>query len=135
MSDTIQGQIRTARSLGEIPLPNAPRTLGEWLRHLRHNSNLTLREVEERSGISNSYLSQLETGHMTRPHPYILRGLADMYHISYEWLMWLTGYLEQSQPTPLRHSVTDMLAGLDEAQLSNVRTYIEYLYWQGHTDD
>ncbi len=36
-------------------------------REYRHNANMTLRNVEEATGISNAYLSQLETGKIKKP--------------------------------------------------------------------
>jgi len=40
-------------------------SLGSYLKRLRHNKKLTLRETERLSGISNSYISQLESNKRT----------------------------------------------------------------------
>lgn len=68
-------------------------TLAERLRQLRKIKQLTLRDVEDRSGISNGYLNQLEQGKIKQPSPHILQKLAEVYGIHYEALLQLAGYL------------------------------------------
>lgn len=46
---------------------------------LRKAKGLTLREVEERTGISNAYLSQLETGKIKSPGYDIVKALYELY--------------------------------------------------------
>ncbi|MBN2416960.1 helix-turn-helix domain-containing protein [bacterium] len=67
---------------------------GEFLRHLRKEKQLTLRDVEKSTGISNPYLSQIETGARKPPHPTILSKLASCYGVTPELLMEQAGYLE-----------------------------------------
>jgi transcriptional regulator with XRE-family HTH domain len=57
-------------------------------------SGATLREVETKTGISNAYLSQLESGKADRPAPRILHKLAEFYGASYTALMEAAGYLQ-----------------------------------------
>jgi SOS-response transcriptional repressor LexA len=57
----------------------------------------SLREVARRAGISDSYLSQLETGKVKRPLPEILRGLARVYRLPYEELLCRAGYLSSKK--------------------------------------
>jgi transcriptional regulator with XRE-family HTH domain len=66
---------------------------GVYLRDLRRARRLTLREVEERSAVSNSYLSQVENGHIRQPSPYVLQKLAEAYDVPYEHLMVRAGYI------------------------------------------
>lgn len=66
--------------------------LGSVLRAARLEKGLSLRQVESDTGISNGYLSQLETGRAVQPSPHVLRKLADLYGISYGSLMKVTGY-------------------------------------------
>jgi transcriptional regulator with XRE-family HTH domain len=40
---------------------------------------MSLREAEEASGVSNAYISQLETGKITKPSPDILHRLSEAY--------------------------------------------------------
>lgn len=42
-------------------------TLGEFIAVAREIKGLTLRQLEEKTGISNALLSQIETGHVKEP--------------------------------------------------------------------
>lgn len=74
-------------------------SLGDYLRNLRDTRRMTLREVEQASGVSNAYLSQLENGKLVRPSPHILHKLSGVFGIPYETLMEKAGYLD---PKPER---------------------------------
>lgn len=74
--------------------------LGPYLRALREAQGLTLRGVEEASGVSNAYLSQLETGKISKPSPHILHKLAAVYSVPYEALMEKAGYISRTVPSP-----------------------------------
>lgn len=78
---------------GRQPMTPATPTLGSYLRSLREAKRLKLREVEESSGVSNPYLSQLENDKILRPSPHILHKLSAVYGIAYETLMEKAGYL------------------------------------------
>lgn len=82
--------------------PSAPHPLGPYLRSLREARGLTLREVEQASGVSNPYLSQLETAKISRPSPHILHKLASVYGVPYEFLMEKAGYIGPPSP-PAEH--------------------------------
>ena len=70
-------------------------SLGNELKKARQILHLSLREVEEKSGVSNAYISFIETGKQPYPHPNILRKLAIVYGLSMEYLMEEAGYLEE----------------------------------------
>ena len=55
---------------------------GEFLKQLRHDRKMTLRDVEKKSKISNAYLSQVETGERNIPTVKILSRLASAYGVS-----------------------------------------------------
>jgi len=67
-------------------------TLSRYLKSLRAASGLTLRAVEDKTGISNALLSQLESGKVKQPSPVTLYKLADFYKVPYETLMEKAGY-------------------------------------------
>ena len=71
---------------------NDPTPLGTHLRAVRERLRLTLREVEDRTAISNAYLSQIESGKIKEPSPGVLNRLAELYNDSYAQLMELAGY-------------------------------------------
>lgn len=67
---------------------------GKFLKKLRIDRSLKLRQVEMYSGVSNSYLSQLENGKRGIPSPEILYKLAPVYKIPYKELMLAAGHLD-----------------------------------------
>ena len=52
---------------------------GEFLKKLREDRGMTLRDVEEKIHISNAYLSQVESGQRNIPTMRILSKLAEVY--------------------------------------------------------
>ncbi len=68
---------------------------GEYLRGLRTEQRLSLREVEERAGVSISYLNQIEQGKRRPPGVGILKKLAPVYNVPIRNLLRVAGYLEE----------------------------------------
>ncbi len=107
--------------------------LAEQLRRVRMVKNASLREVEKATGISNAYLSQLESGNATKPSPHILHKLAQFYEVPYTSLMQTAGYLEGAKAAENESSVPTsiqavlMAAKLTEEETAMVADYIEYL--------
>ena len=103
------------------------RYLGAALRAHRERLGLTLRAVESRTGISNSYLSQLEGGAVRQPSPKHLLQLAEAYGASYEDLMTLAGYV----PPPASSTrLSRSLAGVDELtdrEFAQVQDFVRFL--------
>jgi transcriptional regulator with XRE-family HTH domain len=101
--------------------------LAQYLWDLRKAANLTLRVVEDVSSkkVSNAYLSQLETGKITKPSPTILHEIAVVYAprlpqeitdaALYQKLMELAGYIRPATsearagklPTFAKEKLTD----------------------------
>jgi transcriptional regulator with XRE-family HTH domain len=95
-------------------------SLGEYLSHLRAAKKLSLRAVEEATekAISNAYLSQLEKGHISRPHPNILYTLSKVYGVAYEKLMEKAGYIVPTGgPSAPTFAIDDLTPEEDEALL------------------
>jgi len=74
----------------------SPEQLGNYLRELRNRKRLTLREVEEQSGASGSYLSQVEQG-KRHPSAELLRKIAPTYGASVKELLSMAGYLDEPE--------------------------------------
>ena len=55
---------------------------GQYLKQLREDRKMTLRDVEEKAKISNAYLSQVENGQRGVPTMKILSRLAQAYGVS-----------------------------------------------------
>jgi len=58
-----------------------PRDIGEFIRDLRHNARISLRELADRAGVSNPYLSQIERG-LRKPSAEVLASIANALRVS-----------------------------------------------------
>jgi len=83
---------------GKIDDTDKPDTLGRYLKSVRLGKKLTLRDVEEATSkeVSNGYLSQLESGKITKPSPHVLYALSTSLGVPYETLMERAGYIVPS---------------------------------------
>ena len=72
---------------------------GKYLKELRNNQKLSLRDVEAKGGISPSYLAQIEQGRRRPPGPDILKRLAPVYDVPVRDLLKAAGYLEEAGGT------------------------------------
>jgi transcriptional regulator with XRE-family HTH domain len=67
--------------------------LGDFLKELRERKGVSLKKVEDETGIPNAYLSLLETGDRRRlPNPDRLKALADYYNVALLQLLEKAGY-------------------------------------------
>jgi HTH-type transcriptional regulator, competence development regulator len=114
-------------------------SLSKLLKTIRKVNGASLRAVEEATGISNAYLSQLERGDAQNPSPDKLHALAEFYNVPYTDLMRAAGYLQTSDPSPgmttssARTSTVQaalMSAGLSPEEEDAVVKYIEFLRFQ-----
>lgn len=81
----------TKRKGGEFPF-------GRFLRELRDKKGVTLKQVEEGTGLSNAYISQLETGARRRlPAPDKLKALADYFNVGVKELLEKAGYVDAGE--------------------------------------
>lgn len=73
---------------------------GEYLKELRTRQNLALRDVSEKTGMSYSYLAQIENGKRNPPGPELMKKLAPLYRVPVAELMKAAGYLEDQGTEP-----------------------------------
>ncbi len=72
------------------------KALGSYLRELREERGLGIRQIERETGIPNAYLSLLENGNKAHlPPPEVLGKLAKLYEVSVEVLLEHAGYLQR----------------------------------------
>jgi transcriptional regulator with XRE-family HTH domain len=65
-----------------MPSPkDLPRDIGGFIRDLRHNARISLRQLAEQAGVSNPYLSQIERG-LRKPSAEVLQQLASALRVS-----------------------------------------------------
>lgn len=104
------------------------KALGTLLKGERTKRQWSLRDVEERTGIHNAHLSQIESGAITRPAPNLLFTLASVYDLRYEELMKLAGHLRAEGKGQARRSLQGAaLHALDELTPKEQRSVIEYM--------
>jgi transcriptional regulator with XRE-family HTH domain len=101
--------------------------LGDLLEKERKKRDWTLRSVEEKTGIHNAHLSQIEKGTITRPAPNILFTLASLYDLSYEELLQLAGHFKAEDRQARRSVQGAALHALEELTPEEQRQVLEYM--------
>lgn len=101
--------------------------LSTVLRDARSRAGLSLRQVAARAGISNGYLSLIESGQVRQPAPKYLHALAETYGISYALLMELAGHAVPSQPGDDVGSVPEEFVNLSAGERQQVRAFASFL--------
>jgi transcriptional regulator with XRE-family HTH domain len=71
---------------------------GTYLKNLRDKSELSLRDVAARSGMSYSYLNLIEHGRRNIPGADILKRLAPVYGVPVQEMLEAAGYLDEIEP-------------------------------------
>lgn len=107
------------------------KSLGKTLKDSRELIPLTLRQVEEASGISNAYLSQLENDKIKKPSANVLYKLASLYKIELDTLLYAAGIIQtqSSKKSKLLNTVAlsaEKLTGEEEQALLDYLKYIRY---------
>lgn len=101
--------------------------LGQYLRAMREAKALSLRQVEAKSGISNAFISQIESGKVKQPSPVMLYKLAEVYSVPYESLMELAGYPSPSTSTTEPRSASAVFRRLGEITPTEEAELLDYL--------
>jgi transcriptional regulator with XRE-family HTH domain len=78
--------------------------IGSFIRDLRENAQVSVRQLAERSGVSNPYLSQVERG-LRKPSADVLNQIAKALRISAEVLYVRAGILEPSETSHVRDAI------------------------------
>lgn len=81
--------------MGYVPSPtDLPRDIGEFIRDLRRNARISLRELADRTGVSNPYLSQIERG-LRKPSAEVLAQIAGALRVSTPMMYLRAGLLNE----------------------------------------
>lgn len=121
---------RGVEAPSDAPQSNA---LGAFIRKARQDVSMSLRDVEEATNkeVSNGYLSQLESGKITKPSPHVLHALSQALSVNYETLMQRAGYLlpTAKRAKGLKHGraatcAIDNLTADEESQLLEYLTFL-----------
>jgi transcriptional regulator with XRE-family HTH domain len=78
--------------------------VGSFIRTLRENAQVSVRQLAEKSGVSNPYLSQVERG-LRKPSADVLSQVAKALRISAEVLYVRAGMLEPSDKSQVRDAI------------------------------
>ncbi len=104
--------------------------LGTYLKSLRGAKGLSLRGVEDKTGISNAFLSQLECGKVKEPSPVMLYKLAGLYGVPYETLMERAGYpvpVGEGPSTRKGQAVFNRLGDITQDEEQALLDYLSFL--------
>lgn len=82
---------------------------GLYIRKLRSDREMTIRQLELYSGVSNSYLSQMENGKRGIPSPDIIKKLSDGLKADYIQMMKKAGYIEDVNEDDMDEELQDFL--------------------------
>lgn len=105
-------------------------TLGRALRQARELCGLTLRQIEDATGVSNAYLSQLENDKIKKPSANVLYKLSQIYGMKIEVFLEAAGIIkgDGSKISTLLYPMPEMdLTPSEEQQLME---YLRFLRWK-----
>lgn len=105
-------------------------TLGKTLKSTRENVSLTLREVENATGISNAYLSQLENDKIKKPSANILYKLSDVYKVDMNIFLHAAGIMSsknEEKKSLLEKEIAFYKDKLTETEEQEVLNFIKFL--------
>ncbi|WP_024794096.1 helix-turn-helix domain-containing protein [Tomitella biformata] len=96
--------VENAVAIGTEKVVNTAQDIGSFIRSQRETAQFSLRQLAERAGVSNPYLSQIERG-LRKPSAEVLGQIAKGLRMSAEALYVRAGILEQREPSPVRDAV------------------------------
>lgn len=104
------------------------RTLGSYLRGLRRDNRPSLREVAQRTGLDENFLSKLERGQYETVRLDTLRQIAKGYGVPLEKLLAVAGYVNWEEPAlPDLEVYLRTKYGLTEQGIREVEGFVEYV--------
>jgi transcriptional regulator with XRE-family HTH domain len=101
--------------------------LGKYLKDKREQKRLTLRQVEDETGIKNAYLSQLENGKIENPSPKYLHKLSEIYRVPYAMLLELAGYPTVEKEGNVKRFVSKELNTITSDEEEKLVEYLRFL--------
>jgi transcriptional regulator with XRE-family HTH domain len=85
-------------------MTNAAQDIGSFIRTQREAAQVSVRQLAERAGVSNPYLSQIERG-LRKPSAEVLSQIAKALRLSAEVLYVRAGILEPGQPSQVHDAI------------------------------
>lgn len=99
--------------------------LSELLKTLRMERKLSQRELAKISGISNSEISKIESGHRQTPKPDILKKISEGLNIEYSILAEKSGYLNENNCIVNYYNGEVLIKTIDEVCSIRKNKYLE----------
>ena len=81
-----------------------PQDIGSFIRAQREAAEVSVRQLAERAGVSNPYLSQIERG-LRKPSAEVLSQIAKALRLSAEVLYVRAGILEPGEPSQVQDAI------------------------------
>jgi transcriptional regulator with XRE-family HTH domain len=103
------------------------KTLGQTLKEARELIPFTLRQVEEATGISNAYNSQLENDKIKKPSANVLYKLSCIYKIDLRELLLAAGIIIQGEQTQEMKDMGKSLKNLTPKEHQQLTDYLRFL--------
>jgi transcriptional regulator with XRE-family HTH domain len=85
---------------------NAAQDIGSFIRSQREAAQVSVRQLAEKAGVSNPYLSQIERG-LRKPSADVLNQIAKALRVSAEVLYVRAGILEPSETSEVRDAIVN----------------------------
>ncbi|GAB88942.1 helix-turn-helix domain-containing protein [Gordonia rhizosphera] len=102
--DAPNGPVETVASAAQDAVATAAQDIGAFIRSQRVAAEVSLRQLAERAGVSNPYLSQIERG-LRKPSAEVLAQIAKGLRLSAEVLYVRAGILEERPASPVRDAL------------------------------
>jgi transcriptional regulator with XRE-family HTH domain len=81
-----------------------PRDIGEFIRDMRRNARISLRQLANQAGVSNPYLSQIERG-LRKPSAEVLQQIASALRVSTPLMYLRAGLLDAKDGQGVRAAI------------------------------
>lgn len=108
--------------------------VGSFIRSLRENAQVSVRQLAERSGVSNPYLSQVERG-LRKPSADVLSQVAKALRVSAEVLYVRAGILEPSDKGQVRDAIVTDTAITEPQKQILLDMYASFTQQNESTDE
>lgn len=105
------------------------KTLGQVLKNQREIKDLSLRQVEKLTNVSNAYLSQLENDKINNPSVGTLHKLASFYKIEFDSLLVAAGLIKGEKAKNIKPASSFALSSenLTEDEEEELIDYLKYI--------
>ncbi len=104
----------------------AAQDIGSFIRSQREAAEVSVRQLAERAGVSNPYLSQIERG-LRKPSAEVLSQIAKALRLSAEVLYVRAGILEASEPSHVHEAIIGDAAITERQKRVLLDVYLSFL--------